>query len=234
MRNLVRYQVRVVKKDNYFTVENRKVKISEWKEILSEFYSSKRKFSFDIQKAALLIVDMQEFFLNPKSHAYLPASEAIIDPIKKLQNKFNENNRLVIFTKYGLNDNTDESSLMDKWWGDSLKFNDPLGKLDARFDTQDAIILKKSTYDCFRDTNLLNLLKENDCKQVIIAGVATHLCCETTARSAFCYDFEVFLPIDCLATYTEELHLNTLKAASHGFGIPVTSNELLERKNDGK
>ncbi|MBY8994488.1 MAG: cysteine hydrolase [Candidatus Heimdallarchaeota archaeon] len=222
-----------MKKDKYFSVENREAKISEWKKILSEFYSSKRKFSFDIQKAALLIVDMQEFFLNPKSHAYLPAVEVIIEPIKKLQNKFNENNRLVIFTKYGLLTESEEPSIMDKWWGDSLKINDPLAKLDARFDTQGAIILEKNTYDCFRDTNLYNLLEENNCKQIIIAGVATHLCCETTARSAFCYDFEVFLPIDCLATYTEELHLNTLKAASHGFGIPVTSNELLERKNDG-
>ncbi|NPE06815.1 MAG: isochorismatase family protein [Asgard group archaeon] len=223
-----------MKKEKYFTQENRKGKISEWKEILEQFYSSKREFNFDIQKAALLIIDMQEFFLTPKSHAYLPASEAIIDPIKRLQKFFTENNKLVVFTKYGLKASSEDTSIMDKWWGDSLKSSDPLAKIDPRFDTIDAVVLEKSTYDCFRDTNLLNLLIESDCKQVIIAGVATHLCCETTARSAFCYDFEVFLPIDCLATYTEELHLNTLKAASHGFGIPVTSNELLERKNDGK
>jgi len=222
-----------VKKEKYFTKENREGKISEWKEILAQFYSSKREFNFDIQKAALLIVDMQDFFLNPKSHAYLPAVEAIIDPIKKLHNEFKKNNRLVIFTKYGLTTSSLESTIMDKWWGDSLKISDPLAKLDARFDVKNAIVLEKSTYDCFKDTSLLDLLVENNCKQIVIAGVATHLCCETTARSAFCFDFEVFLPIDCLATYTEELHLNTLKAASHGFGIPVTSNELLERKNDG-
>jgi len=222
-----------VKKEKYFTKENREAKISEWKENLTQFYSSKRDFKFDMQKAALLIVDMQEFFLNPKSHAFLPAAEVIIEPIKKLQNEFKMNNRLVIFTKYGLITEFEYTSIMDKWWGDSLEINNPLAKLDARFDTQDAVILEKNTYDCFKDTSLYNLLIENNCKQIVIAGVATHLCCETTARSAFCFDFEVFLPIDCLATYTEELHLNTLKAASHGFGIPVTSNELLERKNDG-
>lgn len=222
-----------MKKEKYFTKENREAKISEWKENLTQFYSSKRDFKFDMQKAALLIVDMQEFFLNPKSHAFLPAAEVIIEPIKKLQNEFKMNNRLVIFTKYGLITEFEYTSIMDKWWGDSLEINNPLAKLDARFDTQDAVILEKNTYDCFKDTSLYNLLIENNCKQIVIAGVATHLCCETTARSAFCFDFEVFLPIDCLATYTEELHLNTLKAASHGFGIPVTSNELLERKNDG-
>jgi isochorismate hydrolase len=217
----------------YFSAENREAKIKEWKEILSEFYSSKKEFNFDIKQAALIIIDMQEFFLNAKSHAYLPASEVIIDPIKKLQKFFYENNRLVVFTKYGLVANSEDTSIMDKWWGDSLKIDNPLAKLDKRFEAKDAVVLEKSTYDCFKDTNLLDLLIENDCKQVVIAGVATHLCCETTARSAFCYDFEVFLPIDCLATYTEELHLNTLKAASHGFGIPITSKELLERKKDG-
>jgi len=233
MKNLVRYKVRVVKKEKYFTQENRERKISEWKKILSQFYSSKREFNFNMQKAALLIVDMQDFFLNPKSHAYLPAVEVIIESIKKLQNEFKKNDRLVIFTKYGLKTNAEELTIMDKWWGDSLKISDPLAKIDARFEIKDEIVLEKSTYDCFKDTSLHDLLVKSNCKQIVIAGVATHLCCETTARSAFCYDFEVFLPIDCLATYTEELHLNTLKAASHGFGIPVTSNELLERKNDG-
>ncbi len=71
MKNLVSYKVRAVKKDNYFTDENREAKILEWKEVLVDFYSSKKEFTFDIQKAALLIIDMQEFFLNTKSHAYL-------------------------------------------------------------------------------------------------------------------------------------------------------------------
>ena len=234
MKNLVSYKVRVVKKEKYITIENREAKISEWKEILSQFYSLKREFTFDIQKAALIIVDMQEFFLNPESHAYLPAAEAIIEPIKKLQNEFIKNKRLVVFTKYGLKADSEESTIMDRWWGDSLKISNPLAKIDSRFETKEIVVLEKNTYDCFKDTSLYNILVENNCEQIIIAGVATHLCCETTARSAFCYNFEVFLPIDCLATYTEELHLNTLKAASHGFGVPVTSNELLERKNNGK
>ena len=225
--------MRELRKDNYFTFENQDVKIEEWKIILSEYYSRKRKFTFKIHEAALLIIDMQDFFLNRKSHAFLPASEVIIEPIKKLKKLFNENNRIVVFTKYGLKSVSKQSSIMDEWWGDSLKINDPLAKIDKRFKIEDAVLLEKQTYDCFRDTKLYELLKENNCKQVVIAGVATHLCCETTARSAFCHNFEVFLPIDCLATYTEELHLNTLKAASHGFGIPVTSKELLERKSDG-
>ena len=120
MKNLVSYKVRVVKKEKYITIENREAKISEWKEILSQFYSLKREFTFDIQKAALIIVDMQEFFLNPESHAYLPAAEAIIEPIKKLQNEFIKNKRLVVFTKYGLKADSEESTIMDRWWGDSL------------------------------------------------------------------------------------------------------------------
>ncbi|GAH22938.1 unnamed protein product, partial [marine sediment metagenome] len=33
-----------------------------------------------------------------------------------------------------------------------------------------AVILEKSTYDCFKDTSLHDLLIENNCKQIVIAG----------------------------------------------------------------
>ena len=122
----------------------------------------------------------------------------------------------------------DVENVMLRWWNGSLYIDDPLAKIAENFDTKKATIISKSTYDVFNGTNLLNILRNSGYTQIVITGVATHLCCETTARSAFCHNFDVFLPIDCLATYTEELHINSLKAAAHGFGIPTTSQEILE------
>ena len=55
----------------------------------------------------------------------------------------------------------------------------------------------------------------------------THLCCETTARDAFMNNFEVFFVVDGTATYTEDLHVGTIRAISHGFGMCVSSEEIL-------
>jgi bifunctional isochorismate lyase / aryl carrier protein len=55
----------------------------------------------------------------------------------------------------------------------------------------------------------------------------THLCCETTARSAFMRGFEVFFTMDGTATYNEQLHRASLLTLSHGFALPVLMDELL-------
>ncbi len=216
-----------MKKENYFNKNNKDKKILEWKKILSNYYSSKKNIKFEKDNVALLIIDMQDYFLDPSSHAYLPASETIIEPIKKLQDAFLTRNKAVFFTKYGLTKGSDDN-IMHKWWNGSLYIDDPLAKINGSFDTNEATIISKTTYDVFNGTVFLLLLAKLGYTQLVITGVTTHLCCETTARSAFCYGKDVFLPIDCLATYTEELHLNSLKAAAHGFGVPTTSKEILE------
>ena len=222
-----------MKKDNYFTIENRAAKTTEWQDILSNYYSKKKNFQFNIENSALLIIDMQEYFLNPSSHAYLPAAEAIIDPIKKLQQAFEQKENLVFFTRYGLDPEKNKTNIMDRWWKGSLSTEDPLYKISSKFEVKEENVYEKDTYDSFLGTNLAFLLDKMGYTSLVITGVTTHLCCENTARSAFNYGFEVYLPVDCMATYTEELHLNTLKAASHGFGIPITSNEILELIQNG-
>ncbi len=222
-----------MKKDNYFTIENRAAKTAEWQDILSNYYSKNKNFQFTIENSALLIIDMQEYFLNPSSHAYLPAAEAIIDPIKKLQQEFEKRENPVFFTRYGLDPETSKTSIMHRWWKGSLSTEDPMFAISSKFEVKEEFVYEKDTYDTFLGTNLAFLLDKMGYTSLVITGVTTHLCCENTARSAFNYGFEVYLPVDCMASYTEELHLSTLKAASHGFGIPITSNEILELMNDG-
>ncbi|MCP4152595.1 MAG: isochorismatase family protein, partial [bacterium] len=71
--------------------------------------------------------------------------------------------------------------------------------------------------------------------RVIITGVMTHLCCETTARSAFVRNFEVYFTIDATATYNREFHKSTLLNLSHGFASPVLTSDILNlMKINGK
>lgn len=54
----------------------------------------------------------------------------------------------------------------------------------------------------------------------------THLCCETTARSAFIRGFDVFFTIDGTATYNEDFHFGTLYNLAHGFAVPLLIDEI--------
>ncbi len=218
-----------MRKEPYFTNENRETKTAEWKEILSKYYSSKKKFAFTMENSALLIIDMQEYFLNSNSYAFIPASKAIIEPILRLKKAFEKNNKGVFFTQYGLQPVIDDSSMMHRWWKKTLSTKDSMFEISSEMNADEKSVYFKSTYDIFETTSLALNLDKQGITKLVITGVATHLCCEAIARSAFDLGFEVYLPIDCMATSTEEFHLNSLKAASNGFGIPITSEEILEK-----
>ncbi len=117
---------------------------------------------------------------------------------------------------------------MKKWWKDLIKGNSRYSKIHKAIDTSQGIIIKKSRYDAFYKTELEKILKTKRVKQVVITGVMTNLCCETTARSAFMRGFDVFFVIDGTATYNYKFHLSTILNLSHGFAVPVLGENLIK------
>lgn len=61
--------------------------------------------------------------------------------------------------------------------------------------------------DSFFETELLMLLNEQEIKNIVICGVQTEFCVDTTCRSAFSHGFSVELASDCHSTYDSDLLL---------------------------
>ena len=181
------------------------------------------------QRSALLILDIQGFFLNKKSHAFIPSAQAIIKPIKSLANLFINNNLPIIITKH-INTKANAKQ-MDFWWRDILTEDSEFSQLITEFKISQAELIVKSQYDAFYNSNLNEILQKYKIEHVIITGVMTHLCCETTARSAFIRGYNVFFPIDGTATYNEEFHLATLTNLAHGFANITLMKNLIHAFN---
>lgn len=177
------------------------------------------------KKVALLILDMQKYFFDPKSHAFIPSGPAIIPFIKNLVNYFTTMQQPIIFTKH-VND-PDTAGMMGTWWRKLIDRNSPTSELIDELDVTKGILISKEQYDAFWNTDLHSLLKAKGVEQVIITGVMTHLCCESTARTAFIRNYQVFFVVDGTATYNQELHEASLLNLSHGFVKPVLCNEVL-------
>jgi ureidoacrylate peracid hydrolase len=62
------------------------------------------------------------------------------------------------------------------------------------------IIVTKNRYDAFYGTNLETYLSANNISQVLIAGVQTNVCVDTTVRSASIRDYDVTVLQDCVGT----------------------------------
>lgn len=203
-------------KENYLS----KSKAIEIKNQAAELFKHPRA-EFDRNSAALMVLDMQDFFASSASHAYIPSIGAIVPEINALIKAFKATNCPVIFTKHT---NTPENAgLMATWWRDIIEKDNII----EDFDTREHIIIEKSQYDAFYNTELEAKLKELSIKNIVITGVMTHLCCETTARSAFVRGFNSFFVVDATATYNETFHRNSVLSLSHGFSVPVLTQELL-------
>lgn len=196
------------------------------KEVLP--FRIQHQWCFDSKSIALLIIDCQKIFFDQTSHAFIPSAQAILPKIVKLQNYCLKNGIQVIKTQHV---NTKENAaMMQRWWGDHLPQNgDPLTEIVSEVIKPGDDPLIKSQYDAFYNSSLDLMLQSRGIKQLIITGVMTHLCCETTARMAFMRGYEVFFTIDGTATYNQQFHLGTLRNLAHGFAIPMLVDEVIDQ-----
>jgi nicotinamidase-related amidase len=177
------------------------------------------------RKSALVVLDMQDYFVDESSHAYIPSVEAIIPGIQGLIRAYQQKDLPVIFTRHI---NTEENAgMLKSWWSDLITEDNPLSEIASALHYKDAIVLRKSQYDAFYNTGLDDILKNQSVEHVLVCGVMTHLCCETTARSAFIHGYNVWFAVDGTATYNEDFHRATLLNLSHGFVTPVLVDEVL-------
>lgn len=179
---------------------------------------------------ALLVMDMQDYFLDPQSHAFIPSAPAIAPQVRALQEAFAAMGAPVIRTRH-LNDTADAGRMAD-WWRELMTAENPLTRIHPPLEETPATVLIKSQYDAFYNTSLEDMLKEKGVTRVVVTGVMTHLCCETTARSAFVRGFEVFFVADATATYNREFHYSTLVNLAHGFAVPLMTREILDALKD--
>lgn len=215
-------------KECYFRPENIDKKSMLMTEKIAGM-NRKREQVFHPETSALLIIDMQNYFTDPDSHAYIPSSAAVIPRIKKLAEEFAAKKRPVISTRH-INTPAD-AGMMEEWWGELLTETNTRSELNKDLDLPFSVHIRKSQYDAFYATELDLILRDNNVTDLVITGVMTHLCCETTARSAFVHGYRVFFPADGTATYNTDLHMASLTTLSHGFAsITETGNlsEILE------
>ncbi len=98
-------------------------------------------------------------------------------------------------------------------------------------------IVKKHFPNSFRDTGLLETLKKMDVTKLIICGMMTHMCVDSTTRAAFDYGFECILAGDACATKNlvlndkvipaEDVHASFLAAINGTFAKVLTTEQAL-------
>jgi len=185
-----------------------------------------RKIVFKPQTSALLVIDMQQYFCNPSSHAYFKDSTIIIPNIHQLITTYRQQSLPVLFTRYALLQ-TESPGAMGRWWNDVLYDDNTMSSIiEELHPLPSEPVIRKTQYSAFFETNLDTILKEHQVTTIVITGVLTHLCCETTARDAFMRNYDIFFVSDATASDTKMLHSASLATLSDGFAIISMTNEV--------
>ncbi|OAY63548.1 Nicotinamidase 2 [Ananas comosus] len=169
--------------------------------------------------AALLVIDAQQHFAGVAA-PMLPALRATVGLCRGAGMR-------VVYTRHRHRSPADYGMLGEWWPGDLILDGTPDAALlpDIARLPNDPVV-DKSTYSAFAGTGLEEMLRGMGVEEVVVTGVMTNLCCETTAREAFVRGFRVFFSADATATANRELHEATLKNMAYGFAYLVDCDRL--------
>ena len=180
----------------------------------------KRERNPNPKTSALLVIDVQNYF-SSMAHPILPNLLQTIQLCRRASIP-------VIFTRHS-HTGRDGGMLAEWWIGDLIMDGTAEAKLMPELERlPEDMVVGKNTYSAFRNTRLEEQLREMGVEEVIVTGVMTNLCCETTAREAFVRGFRVFFSTDATATSDLELHEATLKNLAYGFAYFVDCKRLQE------
>ena len=172
-------------------------------------------------QTALLVIDMQEYFRSMVMH--------IIPNLKRLISVCRESDIPVVYTQHGHDDPDQDGGMLGEWWGELiLTGSEGATILPELKPLPGEKVAAKNRYSAFHNTDLDEHLINIGIKDIIISGVMTNLCCETTARDAFVRDFRVFFLADGTATAGDEYHLATLRNLAYGFAYILTCDEVID------
>ncbi|MGI0090720.1 MAG: cysteine hydrolase family protein [Nitrososphaerales archaeon] len=202
----------------------------------------------DPKNAALLIVDMQKDYCS-ESGAFatvgfdISMTRNMIPRLARLLTEARNSRVPAIYTRSIYN--TDPNWYLSDVWLEhkarrqrGIYVSTPAlraGSWGAEFVDEvkpkpEDLIVTKHRYSAFYGTDLEVALRARGIKSLIMTGVSTNVCVESTARDAFFRDFYVVFTSDCTATNNggEEAHNAALQNIDRCFGIVTTSTQIME------
>lgn len=208
-------------------------------------------YAFELvpEKCALLIIDMQRDFLEPGGFGEMLGNDVsqlrrTIEPNQALLAAFRKAGLTVMHTREGHRPDLSDLPPAKKVRGHgATTIGDlgPMGRILIRGEPgQDIIselyplpgepIIDKPGKGAFFATDLHAILQNKGITQLVVTGVTTEVCVNTTVREANDRGFECLVPDDCVGSYFpifQEMGLKMIKAQGGIFGWVTSSPKII-------
>ena len=203
----------------------------------------------DLDKTAFVIIDMQRDFLEPGGFGETLGNDvsllqAAVAPNRAVLEKLRELGLTIIHTREGhLPDLSDAHPAKVERGSPLLRIGapGPMGRILIRgedghdivpelYPVDGEIVIDKPGKGAFYNTNLGDLLRQKGIANLLVSGVTTEVCVNTTVREANDRGYRCIVLDDCCASYFPEFHemgLRMIKAQGGIFGWVSSTEKLL-------
>lgn len=201
----------------------------------------KRELHIDPAETALLIIDMQNDFLDPGGYFArrgmpvqilrptitatrvlrdsLPAPVRVVYTVQVYEPDGSDDiMRLHRIKPAALARSDGEIPVQRGGWGAEI-----VVELEPR---PDDVVIEKRRFDAFYQTELEALLRRWRVRTLLFAGVVGNVCVETSIRSAFVRDFDVVLARDCVADWSTQSLERTAEVVERAFGACLSNAQI--------
>jgi nicotinamidase-related amidase len=210
----------------YATVEDIEAKALGWLEQIRPY--NQHEMRLNVPASALIVVDMQRFFLEETSPSFTCGGLAILSTLKRLLAAFRLAGRPVIFTQHVHHPGDLDCGIMGWWWeGKCLEGSEESAVHPELAPLPGEKVVLKHRYSAFYNTDLETVLRCLKVEDLVVSGIMTNMCCESTARDAYYRDYRVFFPADATGSITEEMHVASLMNLAFGFAHVTTAKDVI-------
>ncbi len=187
-------------------------------------------------KAAIVVVDVQNDFCDPagaaaKAGLDTSAAMAMIPTLQRFLEAARAHGTNIIFVQTIHEPSTDSDVWIQRRKNPDAR-NCLKGSWGAEFTGLTPLahepVVIKHRYSAFVNTRLDSVLRTLKVETLIVLGVATNVCVESTSRHGYMLDYNVVLVSDCSAAYDQAAHDMTLLVHKKYFGTVASSGAIIE------
>jgi ureidoacrylate peracid hydrolase len=189
-------------------------------------------------KTATIIIDMQNAFVDEKGLSYCAGTKDVLPRINRIAGVSRDHGIPVVWVRHSYRPDALDGGFQRDFFPRMI--NNPTGYMEGAWGAEfypdldireeDTIVTKKR-FNAFVPgaSNLDRVLRYMGIDTVIIIGVATNVCCGTTAMDAMMLDYKVIFVSDANAGFGPEiLHEAQILNMRAMFAMVCTTDELIE------
>ena len=186
--------------------------------------------STDPSATAIVVVDVQRLFTDMVGAPIAPALAQVLPAIGRFLEEGRRAGATIVLVRTIIAPDAHSRSTMA--WPPFMRAGMAPGAPGTEFNpclnqqTGDVEVVKQR-YSAFFGTSLDQTLRQRAIQSVVVLGLTTNVCVQSTARDAWQHDYETITLSDCCAEIGDGSHDASLMWTSRNFGRVMTSQALV-------